>query len=225
MCNIVNNYELFIFDLDDTLVETEKYHYESWLHVLKEYIGTNFSMDYTYFIHKFHSVKYDAIKNYLFDELGIKDYDNIINEKNMYFLNLIKTKHIKLINGVQDFLDLIILHNKKFVIVTNGIKNNLEYFLELFPILKKSSYNYYRERFIKKKPDPECYLQVIKDFPNMKMIGFEDSITGIHAMSQVHCIDTVFINNTQYYYYNYIKETYKLKYVITDYNDLYMVNV
>ena len=182
-------------------------------------------MDYTYFTQKFHSVNCDAFKNYLLNELNIKDYDYIINKKNIYFLNLIKTKHITLINGTQNLLELIILHNKKFVIVTNGIKDSLDYFLELFPILKKSSYNYSRETFIKKKPDPECYLQVIKDFPNMKMIGFEDSITGIHAMSQVHSIDTVFINNTQYYYYNYIKETYKLKHVITDYNELYMVNV
>jgi len=222
MFNIVNNYELFIFDLDDTLVYTEKYHYESWLHVLKESIGANFNMDYSYFTNKFHSVKCDSIKYYLLDELGIKDYDNVINKKNIYFLNLMKTKNIRLINGVQEFLDSIILHNKKFVIVTNGIKHSLDYILELFPILKNSSHNYYRESFIKKKPDPECYLQVIKDFPNMKMIGFEDSITGIHAMSQVHSIDTVFINNPQYYYYNYIKDNYKLKDVIKDYTELYV---
>ena len=56
----------------------------------------------------------------------------------------------------------------------------------------------------------------------MKMIGFEDSITGIHAMSQVHSIDTVFINNPQYYYYNYINNNYKLKHVIKDYTELYI---
>ena len=130
MYNIVNKYDLFIFDLDDTLVYTEKYHFESWLHVLQEYISTEFNMDYTYFTQKFHSVNCDAIKNYLLNELNIKDYDYIINKKNIYFLNLIKTKHITLINGTQNLLELIILHNKKFVIVTNGIKDSLDYFLD-----------------------------------------------------------------------------------------------
>jgi len=42
MNNIINNYDLFIFDLDDTLVKTEKYHYEAWLYVLRRNIDTSF---------------------------------------------------------------------------------------------------------------------------------------------------------------------------------------
>ena len=95
MYNIVNKYDLFIFDLDDTLVYTEKYHFESWLHVLQEYISTEFNMDYTYFTQKFHSVNCDAIKNYLLNELNIKEEKWINNfpknklyNKNFYITDL-----------------------------------------------------------------------------------------------------------------------------------------
>jgi hypothetical protein len=51
----------------------------------------------------------------------------------------------------------------------------------------------------------------------MKMIGFEDSITGIHAITQVKEIDVVFINSKSYPYYDYILNNYSLKYKCENY--------
>ena len=34
--NIFKTYDLFIFDLDDTLVKTEEYHYDAWLKTLQQ---------------------------------------------------------------------------------------------------------------------------------------------------------------------------------------------
>ena len=71
--------------------------------------------------------------------------------------------------------------------------------------------------FTFKKPNPECYLLVIKDFPEERKIGFEDSITGLHSLTQVKEIDPIFINNNQYYYYDYIKLNYKNIKIIENY--------
>jgi beta-phosphoglucomutase-like phosphatase (HAD superfamily) len=38
MNNIFNKFDLFIFDLDDTLIQTEKYHYKAWLKTLKIFL-------------------------------------------------------------------------------------------------------------------------------------------------------------------------------------------
>ena len=70
---------------------------------------------------------------------------------------------------------------------------------------------------INKKPNPECYLKVCSDFPNSKKIAFEDSLTGIHALSLVPCIKSVFINSTDYYYYDYIIKNYDLLLIINNY--------
>ena len=223
MCNsLIDNYDLFIFDLDDTLIKTENYHYVAWLTVLKEVKNDNFNIDFNTFCSKFHSNKENNIKTYLLDELNITNYDKIIEKKNRLYLEIIKkeSEKIELLEGAFDFLNKIINNNKKFVIVSNSLKNNVDFFTSVFPILQKSSKNYYRELFTNKKPNPECYLKVVDDFPNHKMIGFEDSITGIHAMTLVNSIDTIFINNKNYYYYNFIITNYNINKTIINYVNL-----
>ena len=223
MCNsLIDNYDLFIFDLDDTLIKTENYHYVAWLTILKEVKNENFNLDFNTFCSKFHSNKENNIKTYLLDELNITNYEKIIEKKNRLYLEIIikESEKIELIEGVTDFLNKIINNNKKFVIVSNSLKNNVDFFTSVFPILQKSSKNYYRELFTNKKPNPECYLKVVDDFPNHKMIGFEDSITGIHAMTLVNSIDTIFINNKNYYYYDFIIKNYNINMTIINYVNL-----
>ena len=211
-----NKYDLFIFDLDDTLIKTEYYHYISWKSVL------NMDFSYEYFISKFHSNKENNIHKILTNVFNIQDCNNAIEQKNNFYFNYLTENKdkIKMIDGVQSFLKKIAESNKIFVIVSNSPKIQIDFFCELFPILQHSSKNYYREMFQNKKPNPQCYLNVLQDFPNKKMIGFEDSITGIHSMSQVGEIDMVFINIINYYYYSYILQNYKLKTIIMDYSEI-----
>jgi len=222
MYKFIEKYDLFIFDLDDTLVKTEFFHYKSWLYVLKEELGNHFHIDFNYYVSKFHSNKSDSIKDYLTNELNIIDYIRLINKKNNIYIDYIRKeeKNFKLIDGVIELLETIIKSNKKFVIVSNSLKSNVDYFSDLFPILKKSSKNYYREILINKKPHPECYMRVVEDFQNNRMVGFEDSITGIHSMTQVKSIDVIFINNKSYYYYDFIINNYELKMTIVNYCQL-----
>ena len=220
MKNIVDIYDLFIFDLDDTLVKTETYHYEAWLSIIRKTVDTNFYFDFYIYCSIFHSSKIDNIKKYLKNELHIEDVESIIKEKNNYYLSLIKENKykLKLIDGVLELLTNIISNNKKFIIVSNSTEQNVDFFCEIFPILNKCSKKYHGELLNYKKPDPRSYIKVIEEFTNIKIVGFEDSITGIHAMANVKDIDTIFINNKDYFHYDYIIENYNIKLTIEDYN-------
>lgn len=220
MKNIINIYDLFIFDLDDTLVKTENYHYEAWLHVIRKNIDINFFFDFYIYCSIFHSNQIDNIKKYLKNELLIEDIENIIKEKNKYYLYLINENKdkLKLIDSAFELLTNIIINNKKFVIVSNSTQKNVDFFCNLFPILNKCSKKYYGELLNYKKPNPECYIKVIEEFPSSKIIGFEDSITGIHAMANVKDIDTIFINNKNYFHYDYIIRNYNIKLTVENYN-------
>jgi beta-phosphoglucomutase-like phosphatase (HAD superfamily) len=219
--NIINNFDIFIFDLDDTIVKTEQYHYNAWLHTLKYFIDKHFYIDYIFFCKKFHSIVENNIKIYLENELELKNYDEIIEYKNNYYLNLINENKnkIKLVDGFDKFINKIIENNKEFIIVSNSPKEQIDFFSHLFPILQKSSKNYYREIIKKRKPNAECYKMVFCDFPNKKMIGFEDSITGIHSITQVPEISTYFINKPSYIHYDFIITNYKIN-CITNYLEL-----
>jgi len=216
-----DSYDLYIFDLDDTIVKTEHLHYDAWIKTLKHFISEDFYITKNFFLSKFHCIRPDTIVKYLSEELNIPNYQDAINYKNEVYYKLInENKHtFNLIDGLSNYLENIIKLNKEFVIVSNSLKSNIDFFSDLFPILKKSSKNYYREIIKNKKPNPECYLTVVKDFPSRRMIGFEDSITGIHAITAVPEIKTMFINTSEYYHYDYIMKNYNIR-NIQDYNNL-----
>lgn len=216
MDNIINKFDLFIFDLDDTIVKTEKLHYNAWIKTLKKFYDPDYIIDFNFFCLKFHSNKENNIKSFIIEELNLNNYDEIINFKNKAYLDIINQNIdcIELIPGFHEFINKILLNNKQFVIVSNSPKIHLDFYSNLFPILKNSTKNYYREILINKKPNPECYLKVVEDFPNFKMVGFEDSITGIHSISQVKNIELIyFINTIDYYYYEYIISNYQVKHI------------
>jgi len=208
--NIFKKYDLFIFDLDDTLVETEKIHYNAWLKTLQQTIDPIFNITTDEFFSIFHSITPNNIQNYLKNDLQIADINKVIDIKNAIYFDMINDEktNLCLLDGCELFIEQLLLHNKKFVIVSNSLKQHIDFFSELFPILKKSTKNYYREMLVNRKPHPECYLKVISDFPNMSMVGFEDSITGIHSITTVPNIFTYFINTPDYYHYDYIMNNY-----------------
>jgi beta-phosphoglucomutase-like phosphatase (HAD superfamily) len=222
MNKIINyiHYDLFIFDLDDTLIKTETYHYKAWLYTIqKELDNDSFTIDFNNFCKIFHSKEKDSIKKYIVDDLGIQNYDDIIAKKQQKYLDILHENYnnITLIDGLYEFLKIILDNNKKFVIVSNSYKSSIEFFLNKFSILKRCEKYYYRELYTNKKPDPECYIRVLKDFPNLKYIGFEDSITGIEALTRVKEIKPVFINTNDYIYYDYIKNNYDNLSIIQNY--------
>ena len=222
MNNIIKEYDLFIFELDDTIIKTEYYHYSAWLKVLKNKIDSNFSISFEYFCEKFHSKDPDSIKKYIVNKLNLENYDDIVLEKQKIYLSILNENrdNLKLMDGLENFLKLILKYNKEFVIVSNSFKSSIDFFLNHFPLLNKSSKNYYREMFINKKPNPECYLKVLNDFPNTKKIGFEDSITGIESLVKSELITVVFINSPKYIHYNYIINNYHNIITISDYSEL-----
>jgi beta-phosphoglucomutase-like phosphatase (HAD superfamily) len=220
MDNIIKEYNLFIFDLDDTIIQTEKLHYKAWLLTLQNTIGDNFFISSDTFFNIFHSINQNSIQNYLESLFAIENVTEIINLKNKIFIDIINEckNDIKMVEGCNEFIEKIIEHDKKFIIVSNTLKINIDFFSDLFPILKKSTKNYYRELFKLKKPNPECYLKVVHDFPDMKMVGFEDSITGIQALTRVPQIIAYYINNKEYVHHNYILENYNIIH-INNYKD------
>jgi beta-phosphoglucomutase-like phosphatase (HAD superfamily) len=136
--NLINNYDLFIFDLDDTIIKTEKYHYNAWLKTLKLFINDDFYIDFNNYCLKFHSKEKNNIKKYLLDELGLNNYISVIDYKNKIYLELLNKENekLKLIDGLEKLLELIIINKKKFIIVTNTLKLNIDFLINLFSILK-----------------------------------------------------------------------------------------
>ena len=222
------NYDLFVFDFDGTLIDTEKYHCKAWSDAISEYKNktpfsyTSFDLKMSEYQKYFHTLNSNDIKLTLKLIYEIEDYDEIYKIKQKYYEKFIVEKKFNFINGAEQFLNFLIKNNKKFIIVSNTSQKNLEEFKKKFPILNNVHKIYTKEYFLNRKPNPECYL-ILHEYKNSKIIGFEDSLVGIHALYQVNEITPILIDDKTYFHRDYMINTYKNLIVLNDYNilDLY----
>jgi len=224
MTHSLNDYDLFVFDFDGTIMDTEKIHYKAWINILQTHIDKNIFFDYNTYIKNFHTIDVTNKKKYLLMKYDIEDYyiqnyNTLYELKQKEYNKLINENEVLLVNNFENIINFIHENNKKFVIVTNTSIKNINFFSEKYPIITKNVDRIYtKENFIKKKPHPECYLKVINDYPNHKIIGFEDSLYGFHCLYQVDKIKPVYIYHDDYYYNTHIIKTYNNIIVCTDYN-------
>ena len=201
----LKNYDLFIFDFDGTIMDTEYYHCLAWnillstvyhisdleLFTFEEYCRFSHSLDNTD-MHKLLYYKYNITDS----------YEEIHKLKNAEYNRLIQTSgEIRYIPGFLDMLDFLLKEQKKFIIVTNTSQKNIEVFLNKHPELTNADKIYTKEDFLFKKPNPDCYLKICNDYPNCRKIGFEDSYKGFHTLYQFFDeITPVLIYNRSYYW-------------------------
>jgi len=196
------NYDIFIFDFDGTLMDTEKYHHAAWKITLNEYFDCE--IDYDIYLHQKygHALEKDSHKKWLYYKYGIENYEELYVIKLKNYNKLIHENKVEMINGAQEFLTFILNNNKKFLIVTNTSEQFIKYFKIKFPIIGLAHEIFTKECFIKKKPDPECYFRVAQKYKDYKKIGFEDSLLGLDPLYKITDITPVFIENDELYYYN-----------------------
>ena len=59
------DFELFIFDFDGTIMDTEKYHCKAWNKALSEYKKENIILEFTDYQKHFHNLDPNYIKNHI----------------------------------------------------------------------------------------------------------------------------------------------------------------
>lgn len=219
MTHNLNDYDLFVFDFDGTIMDTEKFHYKAWINTLQSQVYNTIFFDYSEYIKHFHTIDVSNKKKYLLIKYDIQNYDTLYELKQKEYNKLINENEVSLVKGFENIINFINENNKKFVIVTNTSIKNINFFSAKYPIITKNVDRIYtKENFIRKKPHPECYLKILNDYPNHRIIGFEDSLYGFHCLYQVDKIKPVYIYHDDYYYNEYIIKTYNNIIISTDYN-------
>jgi D-arabinose 5-phosphate isomerase GutQ/beta-phosphoglucomutase-like phosphatase (HAD superfamily) len=217
--NYILNYDVFIFDFDGTIMNTEKYHCLAWNKALQQYLNdSSININITEFQKYFHNLNNNHSKVIIKTLYNIDDYESLYKLKQHHYNILINSETIEFINGALDFLTFLLFNNKKFVIVSNTSLKSIEIFKNKFPILNHAYNIYTKEYYCNKKPNPECYLKVMNDFKNEKKIGFEDSLIGMHALYQVYDIIPILIYDNHYFHTNTIIKNYPNIIKLENYN-------
>ncbi|KIC73595.1 MULTISPECIES: HAD family hydrolase [Candidatus Protochlamydia] len=187
--NWIQHYQLFLFDFDGLLVNTEILHFQAYQKMCEQRgfkITWSFEQ-YSGFAHHHANGLRDAIYAQ-FPALYQQEpeWNILYEEKKKAFMKLLQEGRVQLMPGVSDLLLALKEANINRCVVTHSAFQLIKTIREQNPILNSIPYWITREDYIHPKPDPQCYLTAIERYAEKedKVIGFEDSPRGLNALLQ-----------------------------------------
>lgn len=185
--NEIEEYDLFLFDFDGLLVDTELLHFFAYKAMCKNHgFDLNWSFEKYIRIAHYHSQGLEQLIYAEFPSLKDiqPDWSILYREKKAALIKIYVEDHISLMPGVERFLSLLNENKKKMAVVTNSDQDLIQIIKNKIPILATIPNWITRELYDKAKPNPECYLKTIEMLAEDKdkVIGFEDTPRGLKAL-------------------------------------------
>ncbi len=171
----------FLFDLNGTMIDDMGYHTEAWHHVINNELGGNMSIE---------DVKMEMYgKNQevlvrVFGEgrFSGEEMDKISFEKEKKYQQEYKP-HLKLIEGLGEFLENADKKGIKMAIGSAAIMFNIDFVLDGLNIRRFFPVTISADQVSKSKPDPETFSKAAQDLGIAagNCIVFEDNPKGVES--------------------------------------------
>ena len=181
----IRSFQLFLFDFDGLLVNTEHLHYQAYLNMLS---ARGCPVDWSFL--KFCSLAHlnsDALRQQIYAEFPTLDPDwkTLYAEKKQIYFDLIQSGKIELMPGVEPLLRRLDKEGIRRCVVTNSFFSQIQLIRSQHPVLQTIPHWITREDYSLPKPHPEGYLRAIELYGKTgdRIIGFEDSIRGLQALA------------------------------------------
>jgi HAD superfamily hydrolase (TIGR01509 family) len=180
-------YQLFLFDFDGLLVDTEQLHYQAYINMCAEY-GYNLAWTFKRYSEAAHHES-TGLRDQIYEEFpnlqAEKPNWHVLYEtKKRIFLSLLESGDVPLMAGVEELLMELDRNRIPRCVVTNSNRSLIDKICKQNPILDTIPHWIVREDYGTPKPDPECYRTAISRFekPGDSVIGFEDSPKGLKSL-------------------------------------------
>ncbi|AAF73601.1 HAD family phosphatase [Chlamydia muridarum str. Nigg] len=181
----IDDYEVYFFDLDGLLINTEPLFYQACLETWNRYqIPITLSFNQYYSLAMLGREKFQKSFIELFPQTQTFFPDYFL-DRDRYYQDLLLSEHVQLMPGVETLLPL--LEGKRLGVVTNSSKESTLPVRAAHPILECMQFWITREDYTNPKPDSDSYQLAWKRFVREgdRVIGFEDSLKGLQALSGV----------------------------------------
>lgn len=178
----------FLLDLDGTLVNTDKIHYDCYRKVLSESL---YPMSWTFTWDYFRTC--ESVDKVLLGLVGCNE-DKLAELKRKKREELKKLTSIDLIPGAKELLETFTERNINFAVVTNTNQETVNHFKSICPTLQLIKNWIVREDYKEAKPNPECFELAMKRFYRDEpyIVGVENNYYGAEALKSVtKCIYVV----------------------------------
>ncbi|MEG1669697.1 MAG: HAD family phosphatase [Victivallaceae bacterium] len=191
---VLSHYDLFFFDCDGLLIDSEKVHYEAFLSAFA-FFGLPYDLDYLEH-RRLVGKDLEALKAYLVSRVPEVNefWDDLYLKKHHTYIDLVAKDCIDLMPGVPEVLACLKRLDKKAVVVTNASRPIARKLMQRYPCLSEMDW-VTRELYSRPKPAPDAYMYAYDRFycKGMRVIGFEDSVKGLSALSKITAV-AVFVN-------------------------------
>lgn len=183
----IHDYQLFLFDFDGLLVNTEEIHFMAYKRMCQAH---GYTLDWSF-------ERYCQAAHYDSEALRIQIYEKfphlqakeplwsaLYAQKKQAVIDLLNEGAVHLMPGVEKLLKSLQAANIKRCVVTHSPQELIDTVVRKHPILKSIPNWITREHYSHPKPSSECYLKAIEMFASSKdrVIGFEDSPRGMMAL-------------------------------------------
>ena len=180
----IERFDLFLFDLDGLLVDTERLHFEAYQTLCNRY-DYEIPWDFMEYLGVAHASS-NGLQEALEPHFGGRSWDELYVEKKKIYIETLNRGELKLMAGVEALLKELAQSRTKRCVVTHSSKEQVSAIKHFLPILKTIPVWITREDYEEPKPAADGYLKALELLldPGDNVIGFEDSLRGFTALQQ-----------------------------------------
>ncbi|QES90062.1 HAD family hydrolase [Rhizosphaericola mali] len=173
--------EAFLFDMNGTMIDDMEFHRKAWYRVFVDDLGATLTEEEA---KKEMYGKNEEVLDRIFGpgKFTPEQIDEIVEKKEQAYQDAFRP-HLKLIDGLQAFLDKAKEHNIKLAIGTAAPKTNVDFAVDALGLRKQFPVIVGAEDVATSKPDPEVFLKCAEALganPHNSIV-FEDSPKGVEA--------------------------------------------
>lgn len=183
----IHHYQLFLFDFDGLLVNTEQLHFDAYRKMLRDR-GYSLAWDFPRYCLAAHYAA-TGLRDQIYGEFpqlqeDEPDWAVLYEEKKNAFIEILLADPVPLMPGVQALLEALKQSGIPRVVVTHSASELVNIIREKNPVLDTIPHWITREDYDKPKPSSECYKKAIEvhGSGSDQVIGFEDSPRGMTAL-------------------------------------------
>ncbi len=183
----IQKYQLFLFDFDGLLVDTEHLHLQAYKELCSSR-GFNLEwglQEFCRIAHAKASSMREALYE-LFPGLLAQEpcWEVLYQEKKDAYEKLLTVENLQLMQGAEELIQGLHAAHIKRCVVTNSPLKQIEIIREALPILQTIPLWLTRESYQNPKPAPDGYLKAIQMIGEQgdRIIGFEDSLKGLQSL-------------------------------------------
>lgn len=182
----IADFDLFLFDFDGVLVNTDFLLYKSAVNTFAE-CGFDLSPVFTFqdFLKAVYCKEWrKALKILVEKHLSISMNDFSTKKHKAYMSLLSSGPELSLLPGVAPLLKALSQRKATMCVVTRSTQKETAIIRRRLPELNLVSYWFTRERVLHSKPDPEGYNLAIDEMAQVgdRIVGFEDTLEGLEAL-------------------------------------------